>query len=1003
MILAVLLLITVVAHAQPATQPDALPTRQPKYPPKTSRTLYTDEQVVRARENIARYPAAKKIADGIIRSADEWVNWSDEDLTFLLTSPDVPRAFAVSATGCPVCGGEIRKKGNGDYNWIIDPKLPFKVKCPVDGTVFPTNDFAGYYKSGFKEKTGFDTKYADDGWGWTDPRTGEKFWFVAYYNHWNWHTNLVPAIATLGRAYMLTGDEKYAHKAAVMLYRVAQVYPGMDHAKQSRYGQMMAARGVDYAGKVVNKIWETGLAQTLAEGYDAVFDAIDRDELLQKQTGKTGAQIRSFIEANILEDAIDAFFSARIRGNFGMHQNCLVHLALVRQTGENDKWFDLLMNNATPDVAMSGLNDALYNLIYRDGFPSETAPGYNIIWVRKIAEYGDLLQRAGRDVFTIPRTKRLFDAVLDQMVLDARFTPAIGDSSNVFGGAVGKNAELFQTAYRHYKDPRYAALLRSLNATGENTFKSIESLFEPPIEIPAEIKISPRKSRLLDGYGMAILNNASDTVAMSLYYGQKHGHGHFDRLHFDVFANRQPMTPDLGYPDAMNEFVPGIYTWSKNTISHNTVTVDAQRQFGNYPGEVKLFADADQARIVDIEAKETYPQCSTYRRAVVMVDVDDDKSYFVDIFNVAGGKQHDYSLHGPPGEFEMIGGTWSEPAKGTLAGENVELGQIYDNAALAKDGATIGYSSYDGSGFQHLYNVRTATAPGWIAQWKNEKDPLAKVRIRVANQPGQQMFLCDARVSPVNHPQILRYLIARRTADAPLTSRFVSIIEPFRDKHFIAKAIFGDGGSPIEVVLETGDQDTITYDVGGAVNVERVSKSGEKRTLLRSGVGDTLLPPRGVIESVQPGSNAVVVRFDAQNSPAKSELIGRAIRIKNDRRTTWHTVVHATGDADSLTLTFADDLQVGLIRVDAVEAQALVTSSALPLAPCQRGTTLADREFGTLLPVESVGGGRINLVSPLPIPSPFKPGDKLWLLDVGPGDRIEVPFVLQESRHDRRQ
>src|SRR5438094_2668538 len=184
--------------------PSTLPVRQIKYPLKTARTLHTDAQIKLARENIAKYPAAKAIADGIIKAADEWVNWKDEDLAFLLTPPDVPRAFAVSASGCPVCGNKIKEKG-GDYAWIIDPRQPFKIKCPVDGTVFPSNDYESYYRSGFKEKKEWDGKYVDDGWGWTDPKSGEKFWFVAYYNHWMWHNHLVPGLANLGNAYLLTG------------------------------------------------------------------------------------------------------------------------------------------------------------------------------------------------------------------------------------------------------------------------------------------------------------------------------------------------------------------------------------------------------------------------------------------------------------------------------------------------------------------------------------------------------------------------------------------------------------------------------------------------------------------------------------------------------------------------------------------------------------------------------------------------------------------------------
>jgi hypothetical protein len=82
-----------------------------------------------------------------------------------------------------------------------------------------------------------------------------------------------------------------------------------------------------------------------------------------------------------------------------------------------------------------------------------------------------------------------------------------------------------------------------------------------------------------------------DDTAVSLYFGQHVNHFHYDRMQLDLFANGQPMMPDLGYPDAMNEYVPGIYTWSMHTISHNTVTVDATPQPGNQPGIVKLLAE----------------------------------------------------------------------------------------------------------------------------------------------------------------------------------------------------------------------------------------------------------------------------------------------------------------------------------------------------------------------------------------------------------------------------
>src|SRR4051812_43091509 len=94
----------------------------PQFPLKSKRMLYSDEEIARAKENVKKYPAAKAVQDKIIKSADVWLNWSDADIRFLLTDSSVPRAFAVSASGCPVCGAKIKEHG-GDYAWIMDPKL----------------------------------------------------------------------------------------------------------------------------------------------------------------------------------------------------------------------------------------------------------------------------------------------------------------------------------------------------------------------------------------------------------------------------------------------------------------------------------------------------------------------------------------------------------------------------------------------------------------------------------------------------------------------------------------------------------------------------------------------------------------------------------------------------------------------------------------------------------------------------------------------------------------
>ena len=52
----------------------------------------------------------------------------------------------------------------------------------------------------------------------------------------------------------------------------------------------MAARGQDYPGKIVNHIWECGLAGSVAESYDYIWDAIDGDSELNLTAGKSGTR-----------------------------------------------------------------------------------------------------------------------------------------------------------------------------------------------------------------------------------------------------------------------------------------------------------------------------------------------------------------------------------------------------------------------------------------------------------------------------------------------------------------------------------------------------------------------------------------------------------------------------------------------------------------------------------------------------------------------------------------
>ena len=63
-------------------------------------------------------------------------------------------------TCCRHCGGDIAKAA-GLYGWIIDPLAdPWKVKCPICGSRFPSNDFGSYYALGLNKKGVFSRERA---------------------------------------------------------------------------------------------------------------------------------------------------------------------------------------------------------------------------------------------------------------------------------------------------------------------------------------------------------------------------------------------------------------------------------------------------------------------------------------------------------------------------------------------------------------------------------------------------------------------------------------------------------------------------------------------------------------------------------------------------------------------------------------------------------------------------------------------------------------------------
>jgi len=835
----------------------------------------------------------------------------------------------------------------------------------------------------------------------------------------------MPAILNLGRAYLLTGDKRYSHKAAVMLYRLAEVYPSMDYQTQSYFALGRLAAGGNYKGKVFNHIWETDFSQDFAECYDSIWNTIDGDTALQHFYQKDGKQIRSFIEANLLEEAMDAYAKDQISGNYGTHQRSLIYLLLARQNADTQKYFSALVNDPGKDRPHSGLRYTLYNQIWRDGNPLES-PGYN--WggfTYSYAVLSEMLQRGGYHLYDDPKLKLLFDWPLNILTI-GKFTPDIGDSGSTLGGTKGHEGanayNVYRSAYAAYHDPRYLQWLATSHLTGAEGIRNFDALFSPLLpeaKTPDENRaLPPQPSRLFAGYGLGILNNPKDTSALALTYNLHVSHYHWDFLNFGLFANGQKMMPDLGYPDAMNGTVKEIYTWSKNTISHNTVVVDKQQQNRNEPGILHDFANASFARSIDASSP-AYSQASEYRRNMIMVDAGNGQSYTVDFFRVAGGKVHDYSLHGPPGKVQPLEGVWSEPAKGTFAGENVKWGEIYDDPVLGGKNYKGAYSGYRGSGYQYLYNVQQFQQGKLLLQYQHMNDAKAQLRIHLLPGQNQKYYIADAYDLPRKKSHVLKYLIARHeaTSDTPLKSTFVSVLETYSEKSYIqnTEKLPLDTGDGVAVkVARNGFTDVILSSTNNAIKVlsayhlrtdaQHVVVTFDQKGILKrvffsdgnylkiGGRQFTASAIKGIVTAVSPEQQSVQIELDQTSNLTASQLANRIVYFSNNNSFRAHPINSAQLKGNQLTLKTQDALLVGRLRITGAGNRSFTTDTALPFSPTYNGTTLLNDQFEKVAPIKNVQSGELQLATQAAIK--VKSGESAWLCDVGIGDHIEIKSIF---------
>lgn len=674
---------------------------------------------------------------------------------------------------CPNCHAGYP---SDTFTWSVD--RPDELKCRACGMTYPNTQFPDDQTMTGHNLQGESFSYAFQ----VDRQTGYRLFLPGHLLMFrrNW---IVGQCRALGLAYQATKKPEYAYRAAVILDRIAQVYPHypvMDQWITTFYFNRTQKPPYPFAGGRWGRWAEDELPGGVPEAYDLVYDSDQFDRL----SGQRGYDVRERFERDFLKACFEYenTFGREINAGNIAPSSLMVAVAMGKVINEPHyvHW------------AYRWLKEILYGGCFYDGMWNE-APSYHYQTIVRVnADFEELQGYSDPPGYVDPEDGQHFENL----------------------------------------DPKAEApfIARALNAPSVLDFPNgCSSAIHDTW--PGERRSRPREktvSTICPGYGHASLGRGegANQLQAQLHFSGAYGHSHFDSLHLTLYARQREMLPDLGYNHTK------LRWWNSCSVSHNLVVIDRRDQDGG-PGDGDLLAfhpDTAGVGVVEADGRRAYSSVEglqRYRRLLVTVPVSPQDAYVVDLFRVKGGRTHDWLLHGDadedttavcslplgPREGTLLqpGEKWEEP------GDEQSRFNPYGLIRQLRQGATAGELQV---GFQYsggpARGVRVHVLGGTTTEVTLGRSPSVR---RTNNDP--------ARAYDFWMPQ----LVLRRRGEAPLESVFAVVEEPYAGKPFV------DGVTPLKLspageagvalqVRHGKTVDTIVSTLDEAPYPERVTSDG---------------------------------------------------------------------------------------------------------------------------------------------------------------------------------
>lgn len=452
------------------------------------------------------------------------------------------------------------------------------------------------------------------------------------------HNLWAKGLVTLGLAYKLTGDKKYARKAIAVLTKYVSLYRTLPY--KNRKGETVAAGG-RYGKLFLQSLEESLWLVNAISGASLVWNHVKEKD-------------RMLIRDSLFYPICNNLYKETREGISNI--DCWQISAL----GLTGLFFDdkEQIKRSLYDPS-SGYGAQISKGINRDGFWRELSIGYHFYALHPLL----LLNRAANNCGVVLDNAPLMLMLNAPLkIVDDNFNMAGFNDSNMMN--LRSMACYYEWGYSILKNPQYLHVLAPIARGHEPDHPALFTKFA--LLFGADSVARPTEPRKISSYnypasGLAALvaGRKNERLWLNIKYDTiATPHRHFDIGHFEIIKGKEYVSRDPGKGNYSSNHHP---LWYRASLSHNTYAINGQSQRDHMKSECIGFGKDKDIWYIKIRSEGTFGDSNTVATVTRTIALFDDNTIFVaDEFTSTKEATIDISYH-QNGVLEKIPG---KPMKG---------------------------------------------------------------------------------------------------------------------------------------------------------------------------------------------------------------------------------------------------------------------------------------------------------------------------------------------------